>query len=161
MNHKATWNKFSISFVKKAFKFMLLHMSMQFFIPPGFRTLLLKFCGVTFKNRKSVFIGTDVLFDNLKDTKTTIGENVTITTGSKIINHFPVLSTQGITEYEMGDIIIGDNVFIGMNSLIIKPVTIGNGAIIGAGSVVTKDIPELSIVGGNPAKVIGRVEESA
>ena len=140
---------------------MLLHMSMQFFIPPGFRTLLLKFCGVTFKNRKSVFIGTDVLFDNLKDTKTTIGENVTITTGSKIINHFPVLSTQGITEYEMGDIIIGDNVFIGMNSLIIKSVTIGNGAIIGAGSVVTKDIPELSIVGGNPAKVIGRVEESA
>lgn len=139
---------------------MLLHISMQFLVPPGLRTLLLKFCGVNFKNRKSVFIGTNVLFDNLKNTKTTIGKNVTITTGTKIINHFPVLSSNGVTEYKMGDISIGDNVFIGMNSLIIKPVTIGNGAVIGAGSVVTKDIPDNTIVGGNPAKVIGKVEES-
>ena len=158
MNHKATWNKFSSSFFKRAIKFFLLHISMQFFIPPGIRTMLLRLCGVKFKNRKTVFIGTDVLFDNLKSTQTNIGENVTITTGVKIINHFPILTTNGVTEYKMGDISIGDNVFIGMNSLIIKPVNIGNGAVIGAGSVVTKNIPDRAIVVGNPAKIIGYVE---
>ena len=100
------------------------------------------------------------MFDNLKGTETVIGKNVTITTGTKIINHFPILSSNGVTEYSTGDITIGDNVFIGMNCLIIKPVTIGNGAVIGAGSVVTKDIPEKAIVGGNPAKIIDYVKDS-
>lgn len=47
----------------------------------------------------------------------------------------------------------GDN-WIGANSIILKRVTIGFGAIIGAGSVVTKDVPKFAIVGGNPSKVI-------
>lgn len=49
---------------------------------------------------------------------------------------------------------IGDNVWIGCNSLILKGVTIGNGAIIAAGSVVTKNVESNTIVGGNPARVI-------
>ena len=51
-------------------------------------------------------------------------------------------------------VIIGNNVFIGMDSLILKGVKIGDGAIIAARSVVTKDIPENEIWGGNPAKFI-------
>lgn len=51
-------------------------------------------------------------------------------------------------------VIIGDDVFIGTNSLILKGVTIGNRSVIGAGSVVTKDIPADEIWGGNPAKFI-------
>jgi len=155
MNHKATWNTVSFSFFKKAFKFFLLHISMQFFIPPSIRTIFLKVYGVKFKKRKTVFIGTNVLFDNLENTQTYIGENVTITTGVKIINHFPILSPKGVFEYEMGDVTIGDNVFIGMNSLIIKSVHIGDSAVIGAGAVVTKDVPNYAIVGGNPATIIG------
>ena len=50
--------------------------------------------------------------------------------------------------------IIEDYVFIGMNSIILKGVHIGKGAIIGAGSVVTKDVPENCIAGGNPCVVI-------
>ncbi len=51
-------------------------------------------------------------------------------------------------------IIISDDVWIGMNVIILKGVTIGEGAIIGAGSVVTKDIPAWCVAAGNPAKVI-------
>jgi len=49
---------------------------------------------------------------------------------------------------------IGDDVFIGMNSLILKGVTIGDRSVIGAGSVVTRDVPPHTIVAGNPAQVI-------
>lgn len=52
------------------------------------------------------------------------------------------------------EIIIGDNVWIGCRSTILKGVTIGEGAVIGAGSVVTKDVPARSCVAGNPAKII-------
>jgi acetyltransferase-like isoleucine patch superfamily enzyme len=51
-------------------------------------------------------------------------------------------------------ITIGDDVFIGMNCLILKGVSIGSGVVIGAGSVVTKDIPAGVVAAGNPAKVI-------
>ncbi len=160
MKHTATWNKtFSFAFIKKAIHFFLLHLSKTFIIPPSLRPRLLSLCGVRFSNAESVFIGTDVLFDNLKDTKTFIGKNVTITTGVKILNHFPIISKGGITEFSMGNVTIEDDVFIGMNSLIIKPITIGKGAIIGAGAVVTRDVPAGAIVTGNPAEVTGYIEK--
>lgn len=49
---------------------------------------------------------------------------------------------------------IGDNVWIGRNSLIRGGVTIGEGAVVAMGSVVVKDIPPLAVVGGNPAKIL-------
>ena len=51
-------------------------------------------------------------------------------------------------------IVIKDKVWIGFNSIIMKGVTIGEGAVVAAGSVVTKDVPEYAVVGGNPAKII-------
>ncbi|MBS0625523.1 MAG: CatB-related O-acetyltransferase [Verrucomicrobia bacterium] len=53
-----------------------------------------------------------------------------------------------------GDIIVGNDVWFGYDSLIMNGVTIGNGAIIGARAVVVKDVPAYSIVAGNPAKVV-------
>lgn len=53
-----------------------------------------------------------------------------------------------------GDISIGDDVWIGANSVILKDVTISSHAIIGAGSVVTKDIPEYAVATGVPARII-------
>lgn len=53
-----------------------------------------------------------------------------------------------------GDIIIGDDVWIGFSSIILSGVSVGQGAIIAAGSVVTKDIPPYAIVGGVPARII-------
>ena len=59
----------------------------------------------------------------------------------------------------LGTIEIFDNVFIGANSTIMYNVKIGPNAIVAAGSVVTKDVPEGKIVAGNPAKVIGTIED--
>ena len=60
-----------------------------------------------------------------------------------------------------GEIIIEDEVWLGANSIILSGVTIGKGAIVAAGSVVTKDVPPYTIVGGNPAKFIkNRVPET-
>lgn len=53
---------------------------------------------------------------------------------------------------------IGDNVWIGMNSIVLKGVRIGDGAVIGAGSVVTKDVPANCVAAGNPARVVKSVE---
>jgi virginiamycin A acetyltransferase len=53
-----------------------------------------------------------------------------------------------------GEIIIGDEVWIGTNALIMSGVNIGKGAIIAAGAIVTKDVPAYCIYGGNPAKLI-------
>ena len=58
-----------------------------------------------------------------------------------------------------GDIIIGDNVWIGANCYIREGVTIGNNAVVGANSVVTKSVPENAIVGGVPARVL-RIKET-
>ena len=59
---------------------------------------------------------------------------------------------QGATDYE--PVTIGDDVWIGRRVIIMPGVTIGNGCVIGAGAVVTKDVPDYSVVGGVPARVI-------
>lgn len=56
--------------------------------------------------------------------------------------------------YSKGPVNIGDNVWIGDGAVILPGVTIGRGSIIGANAVVTKSVPEYTIVGGNPARVI-------
>lgn len=55
-------------------------------------------------------------------------------------------------------ITIQDKAWIGFNCIILKGVTIGEGAVVGAGSVVTKDVESWTVVGGNPAKVLKRLD---
>lgn len=64
-----------------------------------------------------------------------------------------------LSEYHMGTIEIFDNVAIGSNVTVLYNTKIGPNAIVAAGSVVTKDVPEGAIVGGNPARVIGSVDK--
>lgn len=62
--------------------------------------------------------------------------------------------------YEYGiDVTIGDNCWIGGNSVICPGVHIGNNVVIGAGSVVTKDIPDWSLAAGNPCRVLRKITE--
>ncbi|MCR1842088.1 sugar O-acetyltransferase [Murimonas intestini] len=72
----------------------------------------------------------------------------------------PVHPAARNTLYEYGiEVTIGDNVWIGGNTVILPGVHIGSNTVIGAGSVVTKDIPDWVIAGGNPCKVIRKITE--
>ena len=73
----------------------------------------------------------------------------------------PIDPTIRTAELEFGTpIIVEDNVWIGGSATILPGVTIGKNAIVAAGAVVTKDVPANTIVGGNPAKVIRKIDEN-
>lgn len=81
-----------------------------------------------------------------------IGNNVTITNAT-ILAHDA--STKKFLGYsKVGKVKIGDNVFVGYGSIVLPGVTIGNNVIIGGGAVVRDNIPDNSLVIGNPAKVV-------
>ncbi len=61
-------------------------------------------------------------------------------------------------EIERTPVVIGNNVYVGPNAIITKGVTIGNSSVIGAGAFVNKDVPGHSIVMGQPARIVGRVD---
>lgn len=92
-----------------------------------------------------------------------IADNVTFILGGNhqttTISSYPIYSKLITLSPELdarskGPIVIEDEVWIGFSAIILSGVKIGRGAIIAAGSVVTKDIPAYAIAGGNPAKVI-------
>lgn len=80
-----------------------------------------------------------------------IGNNVTFARNVYILAH-DASTKKHIGYTKVGKVKIGDNVFIGANSIILPGVTLGSNCIIGAGSVVTKDIAPNTIATGNPAK---------
>jgi len=67
-------------------------------------------------------------------------------------NHY--ILENGIKKIHTSPIVIGNHVWIGKNAIILKGVTIGDGAVIAAGSIVVKDVPPQCLVAGNPAKII-------
>lgn len=92
-----------------------------------------------------------------------IGSDVQITDGVKILTHgydwSVIKGIDGCILGSSGKVKIGNNVFIGMNTIILKGCTIGNNVIIGANSLVNKDIPDDVVVGGNPARIICNIDE--
>lgn len=138
---------------KRFFRKLVITVSISPFISSGFRVKLLKLGGVHVGDR--CFIGSDVMFDGMHPEFVTIGTHTKITSGTKILTHFFNPEDEGMY---LGKVSIGDEVFIGMNTLIVNPVEIGEGAVLAAGSVVTKDIPAWEIWGGNPAKFIKKRE---
>ncbi|WP_059105290.1 sugar O-acetyltransferase [Shouchella shacheensis] len=97
--------------------------------------------GCSFQDRGGISIGDGAL----------IGMNVTIST----LNHG--LSMEARNTTYPSSVIIGENAWIGSSSSILPGVTIGDNAIVAAGAVVTKDVPENTVVAGVPAKVVKKV----
>jgi acetyltransferase-like isoleucine patch superfamily enzyme len=92
----------------------------------------------------------------------TIGNNVYITANCSFITHDggTLILRKEVPDLEWtAPITIGNDVYIGMNSIILPGVTIGNRCIIGAGSVVSKSIPDNSVAAGVPARVIKSTDE--
>ncbi|WP_312789818.1 acyltransferase [Sphingobacterium sp.] len=91
----------------------------------------------------------------------TIGNNVEIAARVRFYNHGAAWLLRDLDpKFDFfGKIKIGNNVYIGENSIILPGVIIGDNVLIGAGSVVTKSIPNGLIVGGNPARIIGDLEK--
>lgn len=102
-----------------------------------------------------------------------IGDDVLIAWGVTVVDHDShslcfserkndvVNWKRGIKKWDhvkMGEVSIGNKVWIGFNSIILKGLKIGEGAVVGAGSVVTKDVPPWTLVAGNPAKIIRVLE---
>lgn len=81
----------------------------------------------------------------------TIGDNVTLAPGCYLLAH-DASTKQTLGYTRVGQIKIGNNVFIGSNALVMPGVTIGNNVIIGSSSVVTKDIPSNAVCAGIPAR---------
>lgn len=98
--------------------------------------------GCTFFDRGGITLGNDVF----------IAPKVNLIT----INHDPDPDNRSATYGR--PIVIEDKVWIGINSTVLPGVSIGYGAIVGANSVVTRDVPPMTVVGGNPAKVIKTIE---
>lgn len=124
---------------------------------------------VKYLRHKGVLIGENTTFygnvrvDISRPYLIEIGKNCVLTNGVQIVSHGYDLSVLrgkfGEFLSSSGKIVIGDNVFIGFNSIILKGVRIGQNVIIGAGSIVTHDIASDTVAAGNPCKVIMTIEE--
>lgn len=114
---------------------------------------------------KGVFIGDHVRVDYGHADMIFIDDHAHVTGGCRLLCHQRDLSQYYMGDdaaklpYRLGAIHIGKSVMIGMESLIMPGVTIGDGAIVGAGSLVSKSIPAWTIAVGSPAKVVKQIPE--
>lgn len=97
-----------------------------------------------------------VMLDVMFPEKISVGRNTVIGYNTTILAHEYL-----IKEYRLGPVEIGSEVMIGANSTILPGITIGDGAIVSAGTLVHKDVPPGYFVGGNPMQVIYTKEELA
>jgi acetyltransferase-like isoleucine patch superfamily enzyme len=119
--------------------------------------------GVKFDDVNSTFIGENVSIDGIHPENVRIGKRCIITAGASILTHF--LDTEKSSDddnhyfrFFKGKVIIEEDVFIGLNVVIASPIRIGKGSIIGANTVLTKDVTPGSVIVGASAKCLKKME---
>lgn len=106
---------------------------------------------------KNIFINTGVTFSDLGGIY--IEDNVLIGPGAKIISINHPIDPKYRHEMELQSVRIKQNAWIGADAKILPGVTVGENAVVGAGAVVTKDVPANSVVVGVPAKILRKIDE--
>ena len=114
----------------------------------------LKLNGVEIGNNSFISLGAKI---DTQFGKIIIGDNVHITSGCVLLAHDGAIKQMKPELNPRGKIVIGNNVFIGVNTVVLMNVTIGDNSVIGAGSIVNKDIPPNVLAIGNPVKVIKEI----
>lgn len=131
--------------------------------PRKLRPFILRRMGC--KVGKGCFIGDYVRIDTSHTDMITVEDNVSIASGSRLLCH-----QRDFSDFYVGDdymklgyivkpIVLKKGCLVGMESFVMPGVTIGEGAIVGAGSLVTKDIPAWTIAAGRPAKVLKQIPQ--
>lgn len=108
---------------------------------------------------KGTFVGSGCEFNITSSI--TVGEQCLIASGCRFIDHNHGTAVAAVMKDQVEDespITIGSNVWIGVNCVVLKGVSIGDGAIVAAGSVVTRSLPGMGVYAGVPAKLL-RVRE--
>jgi galactoside O-acetyltransferase len=138
----------------------IIHCRVDFDMPSGF---------VSIGNRS--YLGASHLVCN---SRIDIGDDVIISWGVTIVDHNShsldwrkrkldvALWSKGMKDWDgvkVAPVIVRNRVWIGFGASILKGVTLGEGAVVAAGSVVTKDVPAFALVGGNPARIIRNLTE--
>ena len=114
---------------------------------------------------KNTFFGDYVRMDTSYAEMIYIGDYTHITSGCRLLCHQRDLTGYSVGDnaaslgYKTGEIHIGKGVMVGMETIIMPGVTIGDGALIGVGSIVTRDIPAWTIATGRPARVVKHIPE--
>ena len=133
------------------------------FLSPYYYNRILKEEGIEVGDHTIFYDPFSQTIDRERPWMLTIGDYCKITKGTIILTHD---YSRSVLRRAFGEVIgeakntvIGDNVFIGMNSIILMGTHIGNNVIIGAGSVVSGNIPDNAVIAGNPARVIRTLDE--
>ena len=107
---------------------------------------------------QNVHLGPEVIIDPSYCFLITIGDNVTLAPRVHLLAHDASMGVH-LKRARMGEVKILNDTFIGAGTIILPGVTVGPNAVVGAGSVVTRDVPPGTVAAGNPAKVVLSLEE--
>jgi len=170
MKKKSIFSKAMSYLYRDIVKYSIWHFSSYF---PMFQTLMVtKIRAITWKwlgvnIGKNVLIGYGVYLDVPSLKRLTIGDNVLISAESLFLLHKRDMSKYDVNGFQCnlpmqeGYIKICSNVQIGMRAMFLPGVTVGEGAVVAAGAVVTKNVEPYTVVAGNPAKVIKNLKPQA
>lgn len=130
---------------------------------PGWRLRLLRGCG--FHVGRDVYIadGLIIVEELAGPERLTIGDRVSMAPRVMLVlsSHPNASRIRPFAPTARGDITIEDDAWIGACAVILPGVTVGRGAVVGAGSVVTSDVPPLTVVAGQPAKAVRKLTPDA
>lgn len=125
------------------------------------RCSLLRICG--YRIGRGAYVGFMVLLDGEYPEYIEIGDEASIAPGVTIMAHSggsPLHQKKKIYGKGPEKVTIGKGVWIAVGAIILPGVTIGEGAVVTAGSVVSRDVPPYSVVGGHPARVISTLKKT-